>query len=141
MFLFWFSFIQFFLLLFLLFPTHADHTVKLRTFAALKQELERFVTEENSLVWPYLDHINAHLHNAMLACKAATSSHHLQVASTSFTPKEVVAHGKKMEQQWQFIKTTKPSRCKKAGIVLRYLRYLLFGNISNLNTVHVNVTL
>ena len=114
--------------------TCSYYTCKLSTFAALHQELEQYVTKENPLVWPYLDHINSHLHNAVLACKAATtcSSHHQQAASTSFTPKEAVAPGKKMEHQWRFIKTTKPPGCRKAGIVLRYFGYFLVGIISSL---------
>ena len=97
--------------------------------------------KKNPLVWPYLDHINAHLRNAVLACKAATSSHYQQAASISFTPKEAVAPGKKMEHQWRFIKTTKASGRRKAGIVLRYISYLLVGNICSLNTAHVNIIL
>ena len=104
--------------------TCSDYTCKLSTFAALQQELEQYITQENPLVWPHLDHINSHLHNTVLACKAATtcSSHHQQAASTSFTPKEAVAPGKNMEHQWRFIKTTKPLGHRKAGIVLRYIR-------------------
>ena len=54
------------------FPT--DHEVQIRSTQTFMFELEQHVSENVSLIGPYLTLINAHLHNAVLACRAALSS-------------------------------------------------------------------
>ena len=56
----------------LIFPT--DHKVQIRSTQTFMFELEQHVSENESLIGPYLTLINAHLNNAVSTCRAALSS-------------------------------------------------------------------
>ena len=75
--------------------TLLDHEVQLRTTRAFLLELRRHVFESDSLIAPYLHHINAHLHNAVLACRAAQAM--LSTESPSFSNKQHIPSGTKNE--------------------------------------------
>lgn len=91
------------------FPS-TDYEIQIRTTQAFLFELERHVLENASLIGPYLPHINAHLHNAVLACRAALSS----TECPSFPKKYKIPSGKKTEHQWRFTTTIKkPGRKRK----------------------------
>lgn len=93
---------------------YADSAAKLKTFDSLILELQKRVPGDDPAI---LDHINALLHNAVLACKAAdvTKAH----TTESFESKDNIKPGQKMELQWRFTKTTKSPGRKKKGQVFR----------------------
>ena len=80
-----------------------DHEVQVKTTRAYLQELERHIMENASCIAPYLPHINAHLHNAVLASRAAQSS----IQPSSFTNKQHIPSGQKPVHQWRFKKQAK----------------------------------
>lgn len=94
---------------------YVDHEIQLATTKAYLLELERHVFHHGSLITPYLCQINAHLHNALLVCKAAQSD----AESPSFTNKEHIPPRKNMEHQWRFTKTTKTPGRKRKGNCFR----------------------
>ncbi len=94
-----------------------DPTLKLNVFSTYLKELEQTVTRENTLVHPFLPHINSLLHNAVLTCRAASTD----INQTAFKG-EKIAPGKKIEHQWCFKKTTNTPGRKKKGTVLRYMQ-------------------
>ena len=78
----------------------------MKTFNAL---IQKRVNSDNPEI---LDHVNALLHNAVLACKAASNTD--PCIGESFQEKEHISPGQNMEHQWRFVKTTKsPGRKKK----------------------------
>ena len=102
--------------------SYTDPTLKLRTFNAHIQELQHLVTSQSAPL-PYLDHINTHLHNAVLACRAAIQAEKTSYSSTFPKPDKIPAT-KKPEHQWRFQHTTKTPGRKRSGLVLRYCTYM-----------------
>ena len=100
--------------------SHVDFTLKLNTFDALIRELQLSVRKDDGVAYQCLDHINSHLHNAVLACQAASCCSESS-KNTSFPEAENIPATKKPEHQWRFSKTvSKPGR-KKHGSVLRHV--------------------
>ena len=83
-----------------------DYTVHLRTIMAFLLELKEKVVKNATLIAPYPPYINSHLHNAVLACRAAQNS---SSTPSSFTNKQHIPSHKKSEHQWRFTKTSKTS--------------------------------
>ena len=48
-----------------------NHSVQLQTFNSLQKDLPSFINTNNNQTLPYLNHINALLHQAVSTCKAA----------------------------------------------------------------------
>lgn len=88
--------------------------MKLKTFDALMQELQDVIPKGDPSI---LDHINALLQNAVLACKAADATKADTIES--FDTKDTITPGQKMELQWRFKKTTKSPGRKKKGQIFR----------------------
>ena len=83
--------------------------------------LERSVVPDNTGVIHCIEHINAHLYNAVLACHAAKAQDE-PLVSTAFVLKDKIHPGQKAEHQWRFEPTSsKPGR--KKGLTLRYYIY------------------
>ena len=74
---------------------------------------------------PYLDHVNALLHQAVATCKAA-----IQVSKLPepLVKKENMPPGKSLDHQWRFVKTTKTPGRKRNGNILRYSYYIIHRN-------------
>lgn len=94
-----------------------DSSLQLQTFNALQKDLQLHITTNNNHVIPYLDHINALLHQAVATCKAATQ---VSKPVDLLTKKEKIPPGKSVEHQWRFKKTVKSPGRKKNGSILRY---------------------
>ena len=91
-----------------------DHGIQLATAKSYLLELERSLQEDQQLIAPNISHINAHLHNAILACIAA--KHTFEVPA--FSGKKFIALGKKVERQWRFTKRSQtPGRKKQTNIL------------------------
>lgn len=86
----------------------------MKTFNALILELQKRVNSDNPDI---LDHVNALLHNAVLACKTASTA--VSCIGESSQKKEHINPGQNMEHQWRFVKTTKSPGRKKKGEVYR----------------------
>ena len=95
--------------------TYADSATKLKVFTSLMQELEKTITPENVAVHPFLDHINSHLQNAILASRAAKES----TLTPTLPDISSIAPGKNLDHQWRFKRTTSASGPKKKGIILK----------------------
>lgn len=76
-----------------------DLEIQLRTAKDFLVELDKKLQEDNEFLSPHLPHINSHLYNAVLACRAAECE---QERTPEFKNKQFVAPGKKSEQQWRF---------------------------------------
>ena len=87
----------------------------------LLDELHTNITPTNESVLPSLKHVNALLYNAVLTCRAATStSAETRNPTGAFQTKaEYVAPGQNSEHQWRFHPTTKAAGRKRKGIILR----------------------
>ncbi len=81
------------------------------------QKLESVVTLQNTVVYPFLDHINSHLHNALLASETAAEYNTSPTRSLPEMPK--IPPGKNLEHQWRLKRTTTSSGPKKKGIILK----------------------
>ena len=92
-----------------------DHKLHLKAIRAYLLELERHIAENSSLMAPYLPHINGHLHNAVLACRAAQPN----TGSPAFANKQYIPSGKKLEHQWKFTITCNTPGRKRKGITLQ----------------------
>ena len=68
-----------------------DHEVQIRSTQTFMFQLEQHVSENASLIGPYLTLINAHLHNAVVACQAALPSTECQ----PFLQKGKISSGKR----------------------------------------------
>ena len=93
------------------------YEVPLRTTRAFLLELEKHIFESASHIAPYLSYINAHLHNAVLACRAAQDR--TSTESPSFSNKQHIPSGKKPKHQWRFTKTKKTPGRKRKGNTLQ----------------------
>ena len=114
----------------------SDHDVQLRTAKAFLVEIEKELLENSSVIGCHLSHINAHLHNALLACRAAKQTTH---NIPSFSNRDFVAPGQKMEHQWRFSSTNKtPGRKRKANTLQYVVKCVCTLNIHYLN-IHVCV--
>ena len=78
--------------------------------------------ENSSVIECHLSHINAHLHNALLACRTAKQTTH---NIPSFSNRDFVAPGQKMEHQWRFSSTNKTPGRKRKGNTLQYVGCIL----------------
>ena len=87
--------------------------VKLRTAKEYLAELEKEL-HDNECITPHLTYINAHLYNAVLACRAA--KHEPQFPT--FNKPSVVPPGKRSEHQWRFTKTMLTPGRKRHGNIL-----------------------
>ena len=94
-----------------------DRAVHLRTTRAFLLELEKQVSENASLIATSLPHINALLHNAVLACKTAVDKS--STLPPSFTNKQDIPPHKNSEHQWKFTKTNKTAGRKRKGNALQ----------------------
>ena len=72
--------------------------------------MQLHINTNSNQVIPYLDHINALLHQAVATCKAATQ---VSKPVDSLTKKEKVPPGKSVEHQWRFKKNSKITWKKK----------------------------
>lgn len=99
-----------------------DHSIQLRTFNTLQQDLQSRINSNSDQILPYLDRINALLHQAIATCNAATL---ISKTPETLSKVEILPPGKYLERQWRFAKTTKPPGRKKTGNVLRYAQYTL----------------
>ena len=109
----------------------SDHDVQLRTAKAFLVEIEKELLENSSVIGCHLSHINAHLHNALLACRAAKQTTH---NIPSFSNRDFVAPGQKMEHQWRFSSTNKtPGRKRKANTLQYVVKCVCTLNIHYLN--------
>ena len=100
----------------LLFFSLLVHTVHLRTTRAFLLELKEQVDKNVTLIAPYLPYINSHLHNAVLACRAAQDKS--STPSSSFTNKQHIS-SRKNEHQWRLTKTNKTPGRKRKGATLK----------------------
>lgn len=69
---------------------------------------------------PYLDHVNALLHQALATCKAAVQ---VSKPPEPLVKKENMPPGKSLDHQWRFVKTAKTPGRKRNGNILRYSYY------------------
>ena len=97
-----------------------DHSIQLQTFNTLQKDLQSQINTNDNQIMPYLDHVNALLHQAVATCKAATQVFKLP---EPLVKKENMPPGKSLDHQWRFVKTTKTPGRKKNGNVLRYSYY------------------
>ena len=97
-----------------------DHSIQLQTFNILQKDLQSQINTNDNQIMPYLDHVNALLHQAVATCKAATQVFKLP---EPLVKKENMPPGKSLDHQWRFVKTTKTPGRKKNGNVLRYSYY------------------
>ena len=95
-----------------------DDTVRLRTITAFLLELKEQVDKTATLIAPCHQYINYHLHNAVLACRAAHDKS--STTSSSLTNKQYIS-SHKSEHQWRFPKTNKTPGCKRKGTTLKYV--------------------
>ena len=93
-----------------------DPTMKIKAFKSLIAELEEFVAHDKKA--DHINHINAHLYNAVLSRRAMKSAN-LTNTCPSFASKENIAPDQKIEPQWRFKKSLKKPGRKKSGLVLR----------------------
>ena len=100
------------------------HDSQLRSAKALLVELNKELCDNHELSTPYLSHVNAHLQNAVLACRGAAGEIEEPPA---FFNKAFVAPGKKSELQWRFSKSAGTPGQKRKGNTLQYVspHYLL----------------
>ena len=96
---------------------YLDHSIQLQTFNLLQKELQSFINTDNNKTLPYLNHINALLHQAVSTCKAAMET---SEPVEELGEKENIPPRKLLEHQWRFTKTCKSPGRKKNGNVLRY---------------------
>ena len=75
-----------------------DPMVQVTKFKNYIQELERSVVPDNTGVIKCIEHINAHLYNAVLACRAAKAQDE-PLVSTAFVLKDKIHPGQKEEHQ------------------------------------------
>ena len=94
-----------------------DHSIQLQTFNTLQKALQSHINAKNHQIMPYLDHVNALLHQAVATCKAAVQVPKLP---EPLVKKENMPPGKSLDHQWKLVKTTKTPGIKKNGNVLRY---------------------
>lgn len=90
----------------------------MRSFNGLIRELQAEVTTQNTVVLPYLKHINALLQQAVTTCKAAQKTE-LPSSKQVLAIKEVIPPGKNGEHQWRFKQTSKTPGRKKSGLIFR----------------------
>ena len=91
-----------------------DHKIQLATAKSYLLELERNLQEDQQLIALTISHINAHLHNALLACAAV--KHYFKVPA--FSGKKFIAPGKDVKRQWRFTKGNQtPGRKKRTNIL------------------------
>ena len=69
-----------------------DPMVKIKAFKSLIAELEEFVAHDKEA--DHIDHINAHLYNAVLSCRVIKSANFTNTCP-SFASKENIAPGQK----------------------------------------------
>ena len=102
-----------------------DHSIQLQTFNTLQKDLQSYINSNNNQIMPYLDHVNALLHQAVATCKAA-----IQVSKLPelLVKKENMPPGKSLDHQWRFVKTTKTPGRKRNGNILRYSYYIIHRN-------------
>ena len=93
------------------------HEIQLRTAKAFLVELEKHILQNTSFIAPVLPYINAHLHSAIMACRAAKSS----TEFNSFLNRSHIPSRKKNELQWRFTRTTKPPARKRKGDNLKWV--------------------
>ena len=88
--------------------------VQVTKFKNYIQELERSVVPDNTGVIQCIEHINAHIDNAVSACRAAKAQDEPLISiATAFVLKDKIHPGQKAEHQWRFKPTSsKPGRKK-----------------------------
>ena len=94
-----------------------DHSIQLQTYNTLQKDLQSHINANNNQIMPYIDHVNALLHQAVATCKAAVQVSKLP---EPLVKKENMPPGKSLDHQWKFVKTIKTPGRKKNGNVLRY---------------------
>ena len=94
-----------------------DYSIQLQTFNILQKDLQSHINTNEDQLMPYLDHVNALLHQAVATCKAATQ---VSMPPEPLVKKETIPAGKLPSHQWRFVKTTKTPGRKKNGTILRY---------------------
>lgn len=94
---------------------HKDHSIQVRTFDSLVQELKQTVHLENVAVLPYVQHINALLQRAVTVCRVAANS----TPVPKLPVNEVIPPGKTIDHQWRFKQTAKSPGRKKNGQTFR----------------------
>lgn len=112
-----------------------DPMIQVSKFKNYIQEFERSVFPDNTGVIQCIEHINAYLYNAVLACRAAKAQDE-PLVSTAFVLKDKIHPGQKAEHQWRFKPTSsKPGR--KKGLTLRYYIYsCTCDNQKNIRSVY-----
>ena len=75
------------------------YEVPLRTTRAFLLELEKHIFESSSSIAFYLSYINGHLHNAVLACRAAQDR--MSTEFPSFSNKQHILSGKTSMEVWK----------------------------------------
>lgn len=81
-------------------------------------ELQSALQATNTAVFPFLQHINSLLYNAVLTCRATVQTTSQAIAFK--TQSEPIAPGKKAEHQWRYRATTKVAGRKRKGIILKH---------------------
>lgn len=87
----------------------------MKTAKAFLIDIEKELQDNPSKLGRHMTHVNAHLHNALLACKTAKQT---TENIGSFSNREFVAPGQNMQHQWRFSATTKtPGRKRSVNIM------------------------
>ena len=109
------------------------YRVQMKTAKAFLIDIEKELQENPSTIGRHINHINAHLHNALLACRAANQN---AENIRPFSNREFVAPGRKMQHQWRFSATKKTPGRKRSVNIMQYVPFFFVLLYTALNCKH-----